>query len=144
VTETSIIHKNTESENIRYITVVLTYKKDEALAKLLPSLLYQDLPNFEVVIVDNGCLLETKQVIGDAFLAFDSSNGTDSEIPHKYLHLCDNPGHATGNNAGVKLASPTSEYILFLNDDIVLSKPSLVQTCLPLLRIKRASCSNWM
>uniref|UniRef100_A0A7S2EV24 Glycosyltransferase 2-like domain-containing protein n=1 Tax=Ditylum brightwellii TaxID=49249 RepID=A0A7S2EV24_9STRA len=130
---------STSNDDIKITAIILTYKKHEALARLLPSLLFQELSNFEVIIVDNGCLPETKQVIEDAFAAHDSCS--EKQIPHNYLQLCDNPGYAAGNNAGAKLASATSKYILFLNDDIVLSKPEFVQRMIQLAENKKSAAA---
>ena len=112
--------------------VILTYRKYDALAKLLPSVLVQETPfNFEIIIADNGCLHETEQVISNAF----ASNRTT--IPHTYLPLCDNRGYAKGNNAAVQMAAFSSQMILFLNDDIVLDDPHFLNHMVQLINMKR-------
>ena len=118
-----------ERDDIEVSVVILTYKKPKALAKLLPSVLTQKPSNFEIILVDNGCLDETKNLIEKVL-------GYETSVPHKYLPLCDNPGYAAGNNAGVKLASPNSEYILLLNDDIVLSEPDFIQKLTQIAKAK--------
>jgi len=122
----------TKMDDIEVSVVILTYKKHQALANLLPSVLKQKPSNFEIILVDNGCFDETKTVI-DKFLG----NGTS--VPHKYLSLCNNPGYAAGNNGGVKLASPTSKQILLLNDDIVLLEPDFIQNMMQIAKAKENS-----
>eukprot|EP00550_Attheya_septentrionalis_P009137 CAMPEP_0198285732 /NCGR_PEP_ID=MMETSP1449-20131203/4967_1 /TAXON_ID=420275 /ORGANISM="Attheya septentrionalis, Strain CCMP2084" /LENGTH=684 /DNA_ID=CAMNT_0043983265 /DNA_START=220 /DNA_END=2271 /DNA_ORIENTATION=+ len=112
---TLIFRHTLDDKNIDISIVVLTYKNFEALAELLPSIDKQRPGNFEIIIVDNGCLLETQQVIERA------------SVPYKYLPLCDNPGYAVGNNAGVALAASSSRWVLFLNDDVVLSDEDFIQ-----------------
>ncbi len=102
--------------NIEVSVVILTYQRHELLQNLLPSVIRQNPANFEVIIVDNGCLPETKNVIADAF----SKNYRAESIPFKYLPLCNNPGYAIGNNKGVEVASKQSKWIMFLNDDVIL------------------------
>jgi GT2 family glycosyltransferase len=119
--------------------IILTYKKHLALAKLLPSVLEQRKCKFEIIIADNGCLEDTKKVIDGTF----GDHDTDAQPwrPLKYLPLCDNPGYAKGNNAAVALASPTSERLLFLNDDIVLRNPNFIYNMVRLLKSKEKAAA---
>uniref|UniRef100_A0A7S1ZWM9 Glycosyltransferase 2-like domain-containing protein n=1 Tax=Ditylum brightwellii TaxID=49249 RepID=A0A7S1ZWM9_9STRA len=119
--------------------IILTYKKHLALAKLLPSVLQQKKCKFEIIIADNGCLEDTRKVIDGTF----GDHDTDAQPrpPLKYLPLCDNPGYAKGNNAAVALASPTSERLLFLNDDIVLGSPRFIYNMVRLLKSKETAAA---
>ena len=121
------------NDDIEVSVVILTYKKYKALANLLPSLIKQRPSNFEIILVDNGCLDETKVVI-DKFL-----RAPGTSVPHKYIPLCDNPGYAAGNNAGVKKVSPTSKQILLLNDDVVLSKPDFIENMMKVAKTQKRS-----
>ena len=111
-----LVSKRTKAEKIQLSIVILTYQKHDLLKKLLPTVINQKGINFEIVIVDNGCVPDTKQVIDEAF----SKDLTARSIPHKYLPLCDNPGYAIGNNKGVEITSKQAEWLILLNDDIVL------------------------
>ena len=124
--------RNNIQNDVELSVVILTCKKTKALSNLLPSVLNQKPSNFEIIIVDNGCLNETKNLI-------DKTLGSQTTIPHKYLRLCDNPGYAAGKNAGAELASATSKQILLLNDDIVLSKPDFIQNMVQLAQSKEKS-----
>jgi glycosyltransferase involved in cell wall biosynthesis len=70
--------------------VLLTYSNPEKLKLTLCSLARQKV-NFayELIIVDNGCLLMTTDII------------SQFGIGAKYVPLCDNPGFSIGNNKGV-------------------------------------------
>jgi GT2 family glycosyltransferase len=120
---------------IEISVVILTYKKPHALSKLLHSVLKQQPSNFEIIIVDNGCLNETKTVI-------DTILGTQTAaVSNKYLPLCNNPGYAAGNNAGVKLATPTSKQILLLNDDVILLNNDFIQNMMQIMQTKENSAA---
>lgn len=114
--------------------IILTYKKHEALSRLIPSVLHQKPSEliFEVIIADNGCLIETEKVFNDAYNWRQSMPIKRLPFLH-HLKLCDNLGYAAGNNAAAKLVSPTSKYILFLNDDVVLTRPNFLQNMVKLL-----------
>eukprot|EP00586_Coscinodiscus_wailesii_P000698 CAMPEP_0172484550 /NCGR_PEP_ID=MMETSP1066-20121228/12048_1 /TAXON_ID=671091 /ORGANISM="Coscinodiscus wailesii, Strain CCMP2513" /LENGTH=752 /DNA_ID=CAMNT_0013249159 /DNA_START=284 /DNA_END=2542 /DNA_ORIENTATION=+ len=125
----------TKMDDVDVSVVILTYRKHDALAKLLLSVLEQKTHNFfEIIIVDNGCFDETK-------VAIETVLHDEMFIPYTYVPKCNNPGYAAGNNAGVKLASPTSDYILFLNDDIVLSGPEFIQDMLQIAQTKKKSAA---
>mmetsp|Transcript_4590 Transcript_4590/g.9262 ORF Transcript_4590/g.9262 Transcript_4590/m.9262 type:complete len:914 (-) Transcript_4590:172-2913(-) len=103
--------------------VILTYNKYSMLDSLLDSIEQQETEigtPFETIVVDNGCLEETKKVVSN-------------RVALKYLPLCNNRGYAHGNNEGVKMA--TGRWILFLNDDIVL-QPGFIKSFFELLNDK--------
>ena len=103
------------SNDILVSVVVLTYQKHDLLSDLLTSVIHQK-PGFvfEVIVVDNGCIPETREVVEMVF-------HSDVEVPHKFLPLCTNPGYAVGNNEGARLAAASSKWILLLNDDLFLN-----------------------
>jgi Glycosyltransferases involved in cell wall biogenesis len=57
--------------------VILTFKKHDALAKLLSTVISQKGVNLEIIIVDNGCKPATQQVVQDAFNM--TLNGTQQQ-----------------------------------------------------------------
>ena len=95
--------------------VILTYNKPELLASLLQSILPQKTTfEHELIVADNGCLDETTKVLHD------NLNG-DVKYPYKYIPICSNPGYSVGNNLAVqKMASNSTKWVLFLNDDVQL------------------------
>jgi len=109
--------------------VILTYTKHEKFSVLLDSVLKQKQDNFELIIADSGCLPETQKVIKNAFRQKKNQWLSKS---HKYIQLCHNPGYAIGNNEAVKLADPSSEWVLLLNDDIIMQGESFITDMLRL------------
>jgi Predicted glycosyltransferases len=114
--------------------VILTFKKHDALAKLLPTVISQKGVTLEIIIVDNGCKPATQQVVQDAFNM--TLNGTQqqqdddgvrrSTWKYEYVQLCHNPGYAIGNNEGVKHSSNATKWVLLLNDDITLKDDDFI------------------
>jgi len=110
-----------EIEDAKVSVVILTYKKYDALAKLMSSVLKQKSCNYEIIVADNGCLSETKTVVNEY-----------GKGMIEYLPLCSNPGYAAGNNAAVKGIDESSDWILFLNDDVVLKDESFIHNMVTL------------
>lgn len=123
------------SHEIEISIILLTYSKYLKLADLLPSVLFQRPFNFEIILVDNGCKPETREVLDDILFS-------QNAIPYKFLQLCHNPGYAAGNNEGVKLASPTSTHLLFLNDDIVMSRSTFIHNLFELAKAKEPTADG--
>ena len=90
--------------------VIVTNKKYNHLDKLLESLVNQKPKNFEIVVVDNGCLSQTKQAYDKVFF----NNIIAKRVPHKYVQACDKPEDNykhTDNNA---------KWMIMLNDGLIL------------------------
>ncbi|KLT66995.1 glycosyltransferase family 2 protein [Pedobacter sp. BMA] len=89
--------------------VTVNYNQPEATLALLASIkLNLNLENLEVIIVDNGSLIDS----GASFKAF---------LPQTiYIRSEANLGFAGGNNLGIKVAS--GEYILMVNNDTEVVK----------------------
>jgi GT2 family glycosyltransferase len=121
-----------KQSDIEISIILLTYNKHKKLADLLPTVLFQRPFNFEIILVDNGCFDETQNVLKEYLF-------NQNIVPYKYLQLCHNPGYAAGNNAGVQLAAPTSTHLLFLNDDIVMSRSTFIHYLLTLQKAKETS-----
>ena len=110
--------------------IILTYKSHEKFERLLHSTLKQQLQrreSLELVIADSGCLPETKEIISRVF-----SKEENKWLSHKYIELCHNPGYAIGNNEAVKIANRHSEWVLFLNDDIIMQGEHFIASMLEL------------
>lgn len=91
---------------------------DQTLNSLLQSIKYTKIKNpnliFKTIVVDNN-----------------SSDGAYELIKakHKWVHLIKNKqnlGFAHGNNVGVKYIQPKSKYVMFINNDVVLQKDTLL------------------
>ncbi len=101
--------------------VVLTYNAKDVTLKMLDSLRksldfidkHSDV-EYEVIVVDNG-----------------STDGVADEIDknYKWLKLIrnENVGFAKGNNRGIQEVDPDTDYVLFLNPDIILDKDVILK-----------------
>jgi hypothetical protein len=119
--------------------VILTYKKFDLFAELLKSILRQNQDYFEIVIVDSGCLKETKRVI-QKYLD-DTETNNRWNIRYKYLEACDNPGYAIGNNRGVELVAESSQWITLLNDDIIMQGDTFIDSMLDIAETKESAAA---
>lgn len=86
--------------------IVLNWNGRELLARCLPSILAQDYPEAEVLVVDNG-----------------STDGSPEWLASAYPQVCllpqgRNLGYAGGMNAGLRAAR--GELVAFLNNDVIL------------------------
>ena len=104
--------------------LILTYKNAKAFADFLPTVLAQRKVNFEVLIADSGCLPETQETI--------RRNFANSVVPYKHLPICHNPGYAVANNEASKFAAESSDWILLLNDDLILEGETFIHDMLEL------------
>jgi GT2 family glycosyltransferase len=93
--------------------IVLNYNGEDILPHCLNSLMGQDYPQLEIIVVDNGSNDKSEQVVNRF------KNIT-------FLELENNLGFSGGNNSGAKIAK--GEYILFLNNDV-----RLPPTCISIL-----------
>jgi len=86
------------------VSVVLnTYNRADLVPQSINSVLSQDYPNFEVIVVDDGSTDNTREVIEEQF---------GDRV--RYIHQ-ENAGLAAGRNTGIKAAR--GEYIAFQDDD---------------------------
>ena len=101
------------SANVELSVVILTYKNPQKLNKLIGTVVKQKTNlGFEVIVADNGCLIETREVM-QAWTSFERPS-------IRRIELCDNPGYSRGNNRAAEAAAPTATRLLFLNDDMIL------------------------
>ena len=91
------------TSNLKVSIVILTYKKIDGLAKLIPSVLKQNPNIYEIIIVDNCCLPETQSVVKEEF------RKKEDRKKLKYIPLCNNPGYAAGNNVGVRCINKNAQ-----------------------------------
>lgn len=93
--------------------IILNYNTGLFLAKCLESISRSDLSTkkYEVIVVDNNSTDQSTTLAKNQKLANCS-----------FYILPKNLGFSAGNNQGVKQASPSSKYILFLNPDTTVEK----------------------
>ncbi|MGW3987614.1 glycosyltransferase [Streptomyces sp. NPDC004830] len=109
--------------------VVATRERTGHLARALDSLLAQDHPRFEIVVVDNAPV----------------TDGTRELIERKYAervrYVCEPvPGLAAAHNAG--LAAVTGEVVAFTDDDVVADPRWLTELTAPFSADARLGCAT--
>ncbi len=129
--ERSIINHENKTSYTMVSVVILTYKSTELFSNLLSTVISQKQDYFEVIIVDAGCLDESKEVINKYY-----PKNSQREKHLKYLPQCHNPGYAVANNEGAGMAARSSEWILFLNDDLELQGDKFIDDMLQLANSK--------
>ena len=120
--------------NSKVSLLILTYSKASALKNLLESIFVQDYP-FELIVADNGCKEETIAALENAINQYRLTQPR-RELVIKYYPLCENLGYAGGNNAAAKIANNSSDWILLLNDDIVMKEKDFVKNMMDLAPTK--------
>lgn len=101
--------------------VVLTINSLKMVKEELSNILHLDTKDLEVlcVVVDNGSTDGTEKEL---------KNYTLNSIKYKYIQTGKNLGFAGGNNIGIKYALGNgSDYILILNDDMILPSDLLTK-----------------
>nr|WP_283756644.1 glycosyltransferase family 2 protein [Roseofilum casamattae] len=89
--------------------IICTHNRDRYLGAAIDSLLEQDYPNFEVIVVDNASSDRTSEVI-------------ESKQPHPLLKSVYEPvtGLSVARNTGAQTA--TGEILAYLDDDAIASR----------------------
>ncbi len=103
----------------RVTIIILTYNESSHTLECLASIEKLTYPNFEVLIVDNKSIDDSRQVLGDY-----------AKIHKNVRHLLldDNYGFAGGNNRGIKDAlTRGAEYVLILNPDTIVEPDFLTK-----------------
>jgi len=86
--------------------IVLNWNGKHFLDKCLSSLLNQNYPNYDVLLVDNGSIDGSVGFVEEKF-------GKNAKL--RILALNENHGFSKGNNIGIKCAQ--SDYVIILNND---------------------------
>lgn len=86
--------------------IVPIYNTGQYLRKCIDSILNQDYPNFEIILVDDGSKDETTIKLCDSYA---------SRHPNIVLTRKENGGSSSARNAGIKVAK--GEYICFIDSD---------------------------
>jgi glycosyltransferase involved in cell wall biosynthesis len=88
--------------------IICTHNRDIYLGDAIDSLLQQDFPNFEIIVVDNGSSDRTKEVVAE--------RESDSRVQYIYEPTL---GLSIARNTGFKQAR--SQILAYLDDDAVAS-----------------------
>lgn len=86
-----------------FSVVIPAYNAEQCIANAIKSVLAQTVPDFEILVVDDGSYDETRRVIGEI---------TDSRICYIYQ---ENGGVSVARNTGINAAK--GDYICFLDAD---------------------------
>ncbi|MBU3965211.1 glycosyltransferase family 2 protein [Patescibacteria group bacterium] len=96
--------------------IILTYNAKKYIKKCLDSVLAQNYPNIEAIIIDNASSDGTVERIN----LWIKNNSINSVISYKLLVNSYNLGFAAGQNQGIRESK--GEYILCLNQDAWLNR----------------------
>jgi len=110
--------------------VMSTWNREWYLDKTLPTLLSQNPPPDEIVIVDDGSTDNTKAVLGgfERVLELSKIGNPDVPVPEIRYYYNHNPGYQTetvGMNCAIKLAR--NEIIMMTMDDVLHVFPNEVK-----------------
>lgn len=100
--------------------IVPCYNQAEFLAETLESVLLQNYPNWECIIINDGSIDTTEQV---------ANQYISKDLRFKYLHQ-DNQGVSIARNTGISFSS--GRYILPLDGDDLISR-SYIEEAVPIL-----------
>lgn len=90
----------------RVSVIIPTYNRCRVIARAIESVLAQDYSNFEVIIVDDGSIDNTKEIV-EKYIQFDERI--------KFTYNVNTKGPAGARNTGLQIAE--GEYIAFLDSD---------------------------
>ncbi|MDN0193641.1 glycosyltransferase [Streptomyces sp. S.PNR 29] len=109
--------------------VVATRERADRLARALDSLLAQDHPHFEVVVVDNAPVTtETRELV-------------ERKYGERVRYVCEPvPGLAIAHNRGV--AAARNEVVAFTDDDVVADPRWLTELTAPFAADPRLGCAT--
>ena len=96
--------------------IIPTYNRSEMVVKCVESVLANDWPDIEIIVVDDCSPDDTGDKIKSRF-------GGDVRV--RYIRNAKNSFQAVSRNNGAKVA--TGEYLLFLDDDNVVAKDMLAE-----------------
>jgi GT2 family glycosyltransferase len=100
----------TEGNQPRVSVIIVYYKRRETIEETLRSVLRQDYPNLEIILVDNHSEDDLRQV------------AALSRPQVRLIELERNRGACGGRNAGIAAAS--GEILVFLEDDVTFMSPA--------------------
>jgi hypothetical protein len=117
----TVPHDTRKTASIYLSVMILTYNNSIILEEILRSFLFlETIPSssfsLEIIVIDNGCFPSTLQMI-PPFYSLYKNHSSDLSLVH--LKFCNNTQYATAYNLAIRSISPTSNWILLLNDDVI-------------------------
>lgn len=106
--------------------VIPVYNGESTIGYVLESILNQDYPHVEVIIVDNGSTDNTSIIVSKYRDAFKSKG-----YALKYIKYPKPLGHAPAINIGIKESS--GQYVLILHADVMLCSQNWISTMVNIL-----------
>jgi glycosyltransferase involved in cell wall biosynthesis len=103
------IHMTMSTNSPLVSVIILYYKRRETIQETLRSVLVQDYPNREIILIDNCSNDDLKEVA--------ASLGTEVKVIELLQHL----GACAGRNVGIRAAR--GKVLVFLDDDVSFSSP---------------------
>ncbi|MCF8567857.1 glycosyltransferase family 2 protein [Alicyclobacillus tolerans] len=95
---------------------IVTFNSKDSLTSCLDALMVQSLLPDRVMIIDNGSIDQTRQIIEVYQKQF-----LDKNIPYIYYFLSSNTGYASAHNVGIRTAYEQNiDYVCTLNPDVRL------------------------
>jgi len=102
--------------------IILNFNSGNFLTECLESIFPSRLKNSVQIIIADNASTDNSLKLAQAV------SNHNPKISTKFLRLKKNLGFSAGNNRGVKLINPSSEYVLFLNPDTTIDKNTLQKT----------------
>jgi len=107
--------------------IIPAYNAEKYLQETLESILAQDYPSIEVIVVDDGSTDNTSNIV--------KSYSHDSRVQYIYKS---NSGTAKSRNTGIQRAS--GNFLMFVDSDDLLSKDALSSLVEPSINFNRSDC----
>ena len=109
----------------RVTAIVLNWNLWQRTIRCLESVVNSDYPNFDVIVVDNGSTDDSCEEI-DHWIELRTEN-LKAKMSIRLVRSEMNLGYSGGNNLGIRaaLSQETPEYVLLLNNDIVVSPDTI-------------------
>jgi GT2 family glycosyltransferase len=101
---------------MKFSVIICTYMRPHSVIRLLDSLLLQTIMADEILLIDGSVNTETAQVVNPYY----------EKLPLSYHSVQpEERGLTLQRNVGVRLSSESSDVLVFLDDDVVLSEDFL-------------------
>lgn len=100
--------------NPKVSVIVPVFNASQYIGRTLDSIISQDFDDFELIVIDDGSVDDSLEVINEAL--------KDCEIPHKIIHQ-DNSGVSVARNVGIEAS--VGDYLVFVDADDYISKDHL-------------------
>lgn len=124
----------------KVFVIILSWNVKKDTIATIKSLIKSQVKGFslDIVVVDNGSTDGSPEAIKKFYESRKSSTGSKG-IKYKLIELPENLGFAEGNNVGMRYALDCgADYIILLNDDVIVDKNLLLQLIKVAKKYKKA------